>query len=52
LRWSALRDGAGGIAELMDLFARADMLPAQSLTAALTRAAFGFSSNDTGRDDE
>jgi hypothetical protein len=49
---SAMRDVVGRIAELIDLFARADTLLIQTLPATLTRDALGFTANETVSDDE
>jgi predicted helicase len=47
-----MRDVVGRIAELIDLFARADTLLIQTLPATLTRDALGFTANETVSDDE
>jgi hypothetical protein len=47
-----MRDVVGRIAELIDLFARADTLLIQTLPATLTRDALGFTVNETVSDDE
>jgi hypothetical protein len=49
---SAMRDVVGRIAELVDLFARADTLLVESLPATLTRDALGLAANGTVTDDE
>ena len=47
-----MRDVVGRIAELIDLFARADMLLARILPRTLTRDALGFSQNETQNEGE
>jgi hypothetical protein len=47
-----MRDVVGRIAELVDLFARADTLLVESLPATLTRDALGLAANGTVTDDE
>jgi Type ISP C-terminal specificity domain len=49
---SAMRDVVGRIAELIDLFARADRLLIQILPVTLTQDALGLGANETTNNDE
>ncbi len=49
---SAMRDVVGRIAELIDLFARADRLLIQILPATLTKNALGFAANETANNEQ